>query len=84
MLFFQPPLNPCKCMKCAETYGPVKVHVVGDDADVRMEDVVLMDHLLQDVPDASGEDQQRDLVLVQMVEKHFVAISEEINRHAAG
>lgn len=40
-------------MKCAETYSPVKVHVVGDDADVRMEDVVLMDHLLQDIPDAS-------------------------------
>lgn len=58
----------------ANSYRLVKVHVVGDDADVGMEDVVLLNHLLQDVPDTSREDQQRDLLLLQMVKKHFVAI----------
>lgn len=29
-----------------DAYRPVKVHVVGDDADVGMEDLVLMDNLL--------------------------------------
>lgn len=50
----------------------VKVHVVGDDVDIWMEDVVLSNHLLQDITDPGGEDQQRDLVLSQMVKKYFV------------
>ena len=52
----------------------VKVHVIGDDVDVGMEDMVLSDHLLQHITNASREDQQRDLVFVQVVKKLFVAI----------
>lgn len=60
----------------SDAYRPVKVHVVGDDADVGMKDLVLVDYLLQDVPNTSWEDQQRDVVLVQEVEKPFVAVPE--------
>lgn len=63
---------------CGQTHSPVEVHVVGDDADIGMEDVVLLNHLLQDVSNTSWEDQQRDLVLLQTVKKHFVAVPEEI------
>lgn len=41
-----------------------------------MEDLVLVDDLFQDVPDTSWEDQQRDVVLMQEVEKPFVAVPE--------
>lgn len=68
---------PCK-YKCDETHSRVKVHVVGDDVDIGMEDVVLLNHLFQDVSNTSWEDQQRDLLLLQMVKKHFVAIPKEI------
>lgn len=57
----------------------VKVHVVGDDVHIRMEDMVLSDHLLQDVSNTGWEDQQRHLVLSQTVKKDFVAFPEDIN-----
>lgn len=60
-----------------QTHSLVKVHVVGDDVDIWMEDVVLLDHLFQDVSNTSREDQQRDLLLRQMVKKHFVAVPNE-------
>lgn len=68
--------NHCKA-KCSQTYSLVKVHVVGDDVDIGMEDVVLSDHLLQNVSNTSGEDQQRDLLLRQMIKKHLVAVPKE-------
>lgn len=46
-----------------------------------MENMVLLNHLLQHVSNASGEDQQRNLLLLQMVEKHFVTIPMEITHH---
>lgn len=69
------------CKNCSPTHCLVKVHVVGDDADVGMEDVVLSDHLFQDVSHTGRKDQQRDLVLGQMFKKHFVAVPEEIHTH---
>lgn len=48
--------------------------------DIGIENVVLSNHLLQDVANTSREDQQRDLLLRQMVEKQFVAVPKEI-RH---
>lgn len=59
---------------CGQTYTVVKVHVVGDDMDIRMEDMVLSDHLLQDVSNTSWEDQKRNLLFRQTVKKQFVAI----------
>lgn len=38
---------------CGRTHSVVKVHVVRDDMDIRMEDVVLSDHLLQDISNTS-------------------------------
>lgn len=72
------PHNKAHGKKRGQTHSLIEVHVVGDDLDVGMEDVVLLNHLLQDVSDAGREDQQRDLLLRQTVEKHFVAIPEEI------
>lgn len=40
-------------VKCFGTHSLVKVHVVGDYVDIGMEDLVLLDHLLQDVTHAS-------------------------------
>lgn len=61
------------------THSMVKVHVVGDDVDVWMEDVILSDHLLQDVADSRREDQQRHPLLSQTVEKHPVAFPGDMN-----
>lgn len=58
------------------THGVVKVHVVGDDVDVGVEDVVLVNHLLQDVSNPGRKYHQRDLVLRQAVEEHFVPVPE--------
>lgn len=66
------------CEDCGPTHCLVKVHVVGDDVDVGMEDVVLSDHLLQDVSHTGRKDQQRNLVLGQMFKKHLVAVPEEM------
>lgn len=60
---------------CVATHRLVKVHVVGEDFDVGVEDLGLADHLLQHVSDAGGEDEQRDAVLVQVVEEELVAFS---------
>lgn len=46
-----------------------------------MEHPRLVDDLLQDVSDAGGEDEQRDAVLVQVVEEELVALP--VERHAA-
>jgi len=45
----------------------VKVHVVGHHVDVGVEDVGLTDNLFEDVTDASGEDEQGDVVLMQLI-----------------
>lgn len=60
-----------------DTYRLVKVHVVGEDVDVGVEHSGLPDHLLQDVSDSSGEDEQRDAVLVQVVEEELEALPVE-------
>lgn len=69
--------NPRKA-QCGQTHSLVKVHVVGDDVDIGMEDEVLSNHLLQDISNTGREDQQRDLLLRQTVKKHFVAAPKEI------
>lgn len=56
------------------THSFVKVHVVGENLDVRMENARLEDDLFQNVSDAGGEDEQRDAVLVQVVEEELVAL----------
>lgn len=66
------------CHEQGATHSGVKVHVVGDDLNIRMEDAFLSNHLLQDVSNSSWEDQQRDLLLNQLVKKHFVAIPADI------
>lgn len=70
--------NKAHGRKRGQTHSVIEVHVVGDDLDVGMEDVVLLNHLLEDVSNAGREYQQRDLLLRQTVEKHFVAVPEEI------
>lgn len=52
----------------------IKVHVVGDNLDVGMKHPRLEDDLFQNVSDAGGEDEQRDAVLVQVVEEELVAL----------
>ena len=55
----------------------VKVHVVRDDLYVGVEDTRLANHLLQHVPQPSGEDEQGDAVLVKAVEELLVAFPVE-------
>lgn len=58
----------------AESHVIVEVHVVGHHVDVGVEDVGLTDNLFNDVPDASREDEQGDVVLVQLVEQFIEPI----------
>lgn len=60
---------------CVATHTFVKVHVVGEDFDVGVKDLVLADHLLQDVSDPGREDEQRDAVLMEVVEEELVSFS---------
>lgn len=57
-----------------DTYWLIKVHVVGEDVDVGVEDSSLPNHLFQDVSYPSGEDEQRDAVLMQVVEEELEAL----------
>lgn len=59
------------------THSFVKVHIVGDNLDVGMEHARLVDDLFQDISDAGGEDEQRDAVLVQVVEEELVTFPVE-------
>lgn len=52
----------------------IKVHVVGEDFDIRVEDPRLANYLFQNVSYASREDEQWDIVLVQMVKEELEAI----------
>lgn len=63
------------------THRLVKVHVVGEDLDVGVVDVKLPNHLFQDVSDSSGEDEQRDAVLVQVVKEELVAVPVQASKH---
>lgn len=53
------------------THRLVKVHVIGEDLDIGVENPSLANHLFQYVPYASGEDEQRDAVLMQVVEEEL-------------
>lgn len=58
----------------ADAHRFIKVHVVGEDFDVGVEDSRLANNLFQNVSYASRKDEQRDIVLVQMVKEELVAI----------
>ncbi len=58
----------------AATHRLVKVHVVGEDFDVGVEDPGLANNLFQDVSYSGREDEQRDAVLVQVVEEELVTL----------
>lgn len=58
----------------AATHRLIKVHVVGEDFDVGVEDAGLVNNLFQDVSNPSREDEQRDAVLMQVVEEELVAL----------
>lgn len=58
------------------THVLVKVHEVGDDFDVGVVDSGLADDFLQDVAQASGEDEDRHVVLMQAVEELLETIPE--------
>lgn len=57
------------------THRFIKVHVVGEDFDVGVEDPRLANDLFQNVSYASRKDEQWDVVLVQVVEEELEAIS---------
>lgn len=61
------------------THILVKVHEVGDDFDVGVVDSGLVDDFLQDVAKASGEDEDRHIVLMQAVKELLEAIPEAKN-----
>lgn len=56
------------------THTLIKVHVIGDDVDVGMENPSLADHLFQDVSYPSREDEQGDAVLMQVVKEELVVL----------
>lgn len=58
----------------ADTHRFIKVHVVGEDFDIGVEDSRLANNLFQNVSYASRKDEQRDIVLVQMVKEELEAI----------
>lgn len=58
----------------ADAHRFIKVHVVGEDFDIGVEDSRLANNLFQNVSYASRKDEQRDIVLVQMVKEELVAI----------
>lgn len=60
-----------------ETHRFIEVHVVGEDVDVGVEDPGLANHLFQNVPDPSREDEQGHIVLVQMVEEELESVPGE-------
>ena len=60
------------------TYRFIKIHVVGEDFDVGMEDSSLADNLFQNVSYSSREDEQWDAVLLEVVKEELVAFSVEI------
>lgn len=55
----------------SDTHCLIKVHVVGEDFDIGMEDTRLADHLLQDVSDPSREDEEGDANLIKVVKEHL-------------
>lgn len=58
-----------------DTHRFIKVHVVGEDFDVGVEDPLLANNLFQNVSYASRKDEQWDVVLVQVVKEELEAIS---------
>lgn len=56
------------------THRFIKVHVVGENFDIGMENPGLEDKLFQDVSYSGREDEQRDAVLVQVVKEELVAV----------
>lgn len=59
--------------EACRTHIVVEVHEVGDDLDVGVVDSGLADDFLQDVTKASGEDEDRHVVLMQPVEELLIA-----------
>lgn len=59
--------------EACRTHIVVEVHEVGDDLDVGVVDSGLADDFLQDVTKASGEDEDRHIVLMQPVEELLIA-----------
>lgn len=58
-----------------DTHRLIKVHVVGEDFDIAVEDPRLADNLFQNISYPSGEDEQWDIVLVQVVKEELEVIS---------
>lgn len=56
------------------THVLIEIHVVGHDVDVGVQHFHLADDLLQDIPDARGEDEKGDVILVEGVEERLVAL----------
>lgn len=63
------------------TYRFIKVHVVGEDFDVGVEDPGLANHLFEDVSYPSREDEERDAVLMQVVKEELVALPVKTSTH---
>lgn len=63
------------------THRLIKVHVVGEDFDVWVEDFGLANNLFQDVSYSSREDEQRDAVLIQVVKEELVALPVKTSAH---
>lgn len=63
------------CVSC-RTHVFVEVHEVGHDLDVGVVDVGLADDFLQDVTQASREDEDGDVVLLQVFKELQIAIPE--------
>lgn len=63
------------------TYRFIKVHIVGEDFDVGVEDPSLANHLFEDVSYPSREDEQRDAVLMQVVEEELVPFPVKTSTH---
>lgn len=59
------------------THSFVKVHIVGDNFDIGMEHARLVDDLFQNISNAGGEDEQRNAVLMQVVEEELVTLPVE-------
>lgn len=60
-----------------ETYRLIKVHVIGEDFNIRMKHTRLSDHFLQHIPNSSREDQQRNRRLMEIIKELLVSIPDK-------
>lgn len=61
-------------LRALHTHTVIKVHVVGHHVDVGVEDVGLTDNLLEDITNASREDEHGDAVLMQLIKQFIESI----------